>query len=536
MKMSQVMKTKYCLMVLAALVGLVACDKFLDVDPDNRTEVNDIGEVNALLGSAYSENDYLVISELMSDNVDDFGLTAYNSTSRFFDQVYAWEDVTESNNESPERVWGSNYLAIGTANLALQVLDKLGGPSDLSLRESYAEAYLCRAYGHFNLVNLFCMPYNKRTSKTDLGVPYVTEPETEFNPVYERGTVEQVYQAIEKDLEAGLAWVGDSRYDVPKYHFNTQAAYAFATRFYLYYEKYDRAIECAKKVLGSDPTSVLRDYAAIQAMPSAVTAGKEYVSSSSPSNLLLMTAYSILSRFFANYSTYNRYSHGSYLAATEGIAANNIWGSNSAYINKTHTYSGSMDKVIFWHVPYLFEYTDPVAGTGYNRAIYPAFTTDECLLNRAEANVMLGNYDAACADLNLWLHNYTTSTMVLTPESVKKFYDGVKYSTWKDGTIRKHMHRDDIDEEGSVQESMLQLVLGVKRIETMGYGQRWFDLKRYGIKVYRRQVDNTYTPFRVTDSLEVYNPATGTEADPRWAVQIPYKVVIAGMAPNPRNK
>ncbi len=530
------MKTKYILSIFVVLAGLSSCNKFLDVDPDNRTEIDSYQEASTLLGSAYSENDYIVVSELMSDNIDDYGLTSFNSTSRFFDQVFAWKDVTESNNESPERVWGSNYMAIGTANLALQKLDELGGPEDLSLREAYAEAYLCRAYGHFNLVNLFCMPYNKRTSEKDLGIPYATEPETEFNPVYERGTVAEVYRLIEKDLEAGLAWVGDSRYRIPKYHFNVQAAYAFATRFYLYYEKYEKAIECAAKVLGSDPSSVLRDYAAIQAMPSAVTAGKEYVSSSSPSNLLLMTAYSVLSRFFANYSSYNRYSHGAYLAATEDMTATNIWGSNSAFVNKTHTYSGSMDKVIFWHVPYLFEYTDPVAGTGYNRAIYPAFTTDECLLNRAEANIMLGNYQAACDDLNLWMHNYTTSTLVLTPDVVKDFYNGVKYATWKDGTIKKHIHRDDIGEEGGYKETMLQLLLGVKRIETMGYGQRWFDLKRYGIKVYRRQMDDTYTPFRVTDSLEVYDPKLGTEADPRWAVQIPYKVVLAGMEPNPRNK
>jgi hypothetical protein len=49
------------------------------------------------------------MAELMSDNTDDYGRTTYNKTSRFYDQVFAWEDVTESNNESPENVWASLY-------------------------------------------------------------------------------------------------------------------------------------------------------------------------------------------------------------------------------------------------------------------------------------------------------------------------------------------------------------------------------------------------------------------------------------------
>lgn len=83
-----------------------------------------------------------------------------------------------------------------------------------------------------------------------------------------------------------------------------------------------------------------------------------------------------------------------------------------------------------------------------------------------------------------------------------------------------------IDAEGSVQESMLQLVLGIRRIETLHEGLRWFDVKRYGINIVRRTMGADGSPALVTDSL--------TTADPRRAVQLPTKVIQAGMKANPR--
>ena len=523
--------------IAAAVFATASCDKFLDKDPDNRTTVDTIKEIDALLGSAYPDHSWITIAELMSDNTDDYGRTSFNRSTRFYDQVFAWEDVTESNNESPENIWSNLYKCVATANNALAALEEIGAtPDDPAYSESFAEAYLCRAYAHFDLANIFCMPYSPRTANKDLGIPYIDEVETSFSPHHERGTLAELYQKIEADLEKGLALMGDSRYSVPKYHFNTQAAYALATRFYLYYEKYELAVAAANNALGDSPSSMLRDYAALQTYANNTDSGNAYISSESPANFLLISCYSYIRYFYANYSTYNRYSHGSYLASTEDISATNIFGSNSVFKHKVHTYSGSMDRAMFWRVPYLFEYTDPVAGTGYARGIFPVFTADECLLNRAEANVMLGNYQEACDDLNLWMHNFTTVTGNVTLANIKNFYGGIKYYTWDKPTIKKELHRDDIGENGGDKESMLQCVLDFKRIETMGYGLRWLDIRRYGIKIYRRRMGLDYTPYTITDEMSVYDPVAGTEADPRWAVQIPYKVRLAGLEANPRNK
>ena len=77
-----------------------------------------------------------------------------------------------------------------------------------------------------------------------------------------------------------------------------------------------------------------------------------------------------------------------------------------------------------------------------------------------------------------------------------------------------------------MREAMLQCVLGFRRIETLQTGQRWYDVKRYGIEIVRRVINALGVPERRTDVLRV--------DDPRRAVQIPLKPRAAGVVPNPR--
>ena len=62
-----------------AVLSLAACDKFLDKNPDNRTEVDTAEKAISLVGAAYSTTGYTCVTELMSDNSMDAHLdTAYN--------------------------------------------------------------------------------------------------------------------------------------------------------------------------------------------------------------------------------------------------------------------------------------------------------------------------------------------------------------------------------------------------------------------------------------------------------------------------
>ena len=85
-------KILYVLMVLAAGASFTSCDDFLDTLPDNRTTIDTEEKVKSILTSAYPDRTYALVTELMSDNSDNYG-ESNPYTDRFADQVYAWEDV-----------------------------------------------------------------------------------------------------------------------------------------------------------------------------------------------------------------------------------------------------------------------------------------------------------------------------------------------------------------------------------------------------------------------------------------------------------
>lgn len=530
----------YILASLAILMSLSSCNKLLDTMPDNRAEIDSPAKVKALLVSAYADRHYALFAEMYSDNFDDNAKVVSNATpGRYYEQIWNWQDITETSNDSPDNVWTKNWSAIAAANQALEGIEALGGKENPELASSYGEALLCRAYGHFTLVNLFCLNYNKATSATDQGLPYMEKPEQGLSPEYERGNVADVYEKIERDLEEGLKYISDD-YMVPKYHFNRQAAYAFATRFYLFYEKWDKAVEAATECLGSAPQTLLRDNDALQLCPDIATAANLYTSTDQKTNFLLQTNMSSLmgNGTWRNTSGSNkRFGFTTYISESEVYNAKHPWAvagiSNSSYRFAPRSYNSSnLHYTLPWKVPNLFEYTDPVAGRGYRQTILATFSAEQTLLERAEAYVMLKEYDKACEDLNLWIANtyksaLTTIDYTLTPAEVQTFYKGIEYYTWEEPTTKKHLQPAfAIEEEGSVQESMLQAVLNAKRIENLAYGMRWLDIKRYGIEIYRRHVDDMAFIEKISDTMKA--------DDPRRAFQVPQKARDAGFEPTKR--
>ncbi len=527
--------SKYIMVLSASLLGLASCNKFLDTMPDNRTELDTEEKVAAMVGSAYSRHNYTLITNFLSDDMDNNAEVVTSAPGEFFHELWNWKDITQSNNSSPQSVWEDLYGCIACANQALEAIEEMGGPESSSiLSESYGEALMCRAYAHFMLVNIFCLNYNKQTSDTDLGIPYMETPEQGLNPAYERGNVAEVYEKIERDIEEGLKYVGDN-YTAPKYHFTRQAAYALAAKFYLFYEKWDKAVEYATDCLGSEPASLLRDYTELQnEFVDIGTSRRAYNSSDYKSNLLLNTGYSNIGYYFGNYSgSYKYYGSTTLIEQTEGLLSKRPWAptgmSNTNLKWKTHTYtSASLSYTLLWKVDYVFETTNPVAGTGYAHTVYAPLKTDDILLVRAEAYTMLKDYDLAIADINLWCNNFYTNTINMTPADVTDFFSNqVEYYTWDEPTPKKHLNPAfQIDAEGSTQESMLQMILNCRRTENWGEGLRWFDVKRYGIKIYRRAVNGNGQLNEVLDSLEVN--------DLRRAVQVPIRCIDAGLEANPR--
>ena len=523
-------------LMLASVAILASCSDQLDTLPDNRTTLDTPKKIAGLLVTAYPDRTPTLFNEWMSDNTDYMG--AQNSQgNRGGDQYFFWQEQTEGGNDSPEQVWMLYYEGVYKANEALAAIEDQGGPKNDILRNSKGEALLIRAYDHFILANEFCRPYNGKTSTKDAGLYYATGI-ADFSAAAEqsnRGTVADVYAKIAADIEAGIPLLNDT-YEVPKYHFNKQAAYAFATRFYLYYEKWEKAKEYADKLLGSNPAASLRDYRALQAMPlskseQAVKIAEAYCSASADCNLLVQTSVSNAGMALAPWLTSKRYTLTNYLAETELFNSNNIWGTSSNLIWKPFTVnSGESNFALLMKLPREFEIRNTTTGSGYLRTLNVDFTMDEALLNRAEAEIMLGQNDAACADMTIWMKNFFNTNVTLTPTSVQTYFKTVPYA-YADAakmvpSFKKHISpRFTIDAEGSVQESLLQCLLNFRRIETVHQGMRWMDIRRYNIEIPRRLIGANGKPSQNLDWLE--------KDDPRQVVQIPQSIREAGVAGNP---
>ena len=523
-------------LMLASVAILASCSDQLDTLPDNRTTLDTPKKIAGLLVTAYPDRTPTLFNEWMSDNTDYMG--AQNSQgNRGGDQYFFWQEQTEGGNDSPEMVWMLYYEGVYKANEALAAIEDQGGPKNDILRNLKGEALLIRAYDHFILANEFCRPYNGKTSTKDAGLYYATGI-ADFSAAAEqsnRGTVADVYEKIAADIEAGIPLLNDT-YEVPKYHFNKQAAYAFATRFYLYYEKWEKAKEYADKLLGSNPAASLRDYRALQAMPlsksdQAVKIAEAYCSASADCNLLVQTSVSNAGMALAPWLISKRYTLTNYLAETELFQSNNIWGTSSNLIWKPFTVnSGESNFALLMKLPREFEIRNTTTGSGYLRTLNVDFTMDEALLNRAEAEIMLGQNDAACADMTIWMKNFFNTNVTLTPTSVQTYFKTVSYA-YADAakmvpSFKKHISpRFTIDAEGSVQESLLQCLLNFRRIETVHQGMRWMDIRRYNIEIPRRLIGANGRPSKNLDWLE--------KDDPRQVVQIPQSIREAGVAGNP---
>lgn len=523
-------------MMLASVAILASCADQLDTLPDNRTTLDTPKKIAGLLVTAYPDRTPTLFNEWMSDNTDYMG--AQNSQgNRGGDQYFFWQEQTEGGNDSPEQVWMLYYGGIYKANEALAAIEDQGGPKNDILRNSKGEALLLRAYNHFVLANEFCRPYNGKTSTKDAGLYYATGI-ADFSAAAEqsvRGTVADVYAKIAEDIEAGIPLINDT-YEVPKYHFNKQAAYAFATRFYLYYEKWEKAKEYADKLLGSNPAASLRDYASLQAMPlskseQAVKIAEAYCSASADCNLLIQTSVSNAGMALAPWLTSKRYTLTNYLSETELFQSNNIWGTSSNLIWKPFTVNQAESNfALLMKLPREMEIVNTTTGSGYLRTLNVDFTMDEALLNRAEAEIMLGQNDAACADMTIWMKNFFNTNVTLTPTSVQTYFKTVPYA-YADAdkmvpSFKKHISpRFTIDVEGSVQESLLQCMLNFRRIETVHQGLRWMDIRRYNIVIPRRLIGVNGRPSKNLDWLE--------KDDPRQVVQIPQSIREAGVAGNP---
>lgn len=529
---------KKVIYIISVVFAMASCS-FLDKEPDLRATIDTQKEIQQLLVSGYDMPNIAGVGETMSDNAIDNNTPdrmgkcyTLEPMSQMYTQYFTFQDVNSSSaQESPYSIWQNCYQNIAVANQAINAINDLESKGNKPLNAERAEALLIRAYNHFVLVNVFCQAYKDDVlSKQDTGIHYMQAAETTVRPKYARGTVADVYKHIEEDLVNALEVYGvdEGYYGVPKYHFNKSAAYAFAARFYLFKRDYNKVIEYADKVLGSNPAALMWDAATAKKYGNADNERDAWFDAQSPSNLMLVTCHSTFSRNF--YPGYCRFVlnrdplemtiNGPGPTWTGRFPGFNIW----HYEEKYGAFLTKRDE--------YFEYTDKVAGIGYPRMLRREFTTGETLLCRAEAKIMLGRIDEAIADMDIWTKGYLC-TGDLSRKNIESFFSFTKNEAAQRREtsesyyqIVPNLHCTDMSPKWTecTKEKLpyVWCVLHFRRIENMHDGTRLFDIKRYGI-----EIAHYYGPENQKFFLS-WN-------DDRRAVQLPQEVLLAGQSKNVRS-
>lgn len=465
--------------ILTLVLLTSGCSDYLGESPDNRIQLTEIEDFQALVTNAYP-GAYHLFTEIMTDNHKYYDYPGINNVTlvEWFKPMYVWSDSYMQNLAvGPPAAWENYYAEIYKTNEVLKGIDNANGKDEELRDQIKGEALLIRAYCHFMLVNLFGKQYNASSAATDPGVPYATKPQEENVAEYPRDNIRDVYDRIEQDALKGTALLVDKKVNIPKYHFTKASAYAFLCRFYQFKEEWDNCIKYGEmsQALNSTVREFINDFNATFDKGDFNGFANSYCSINKP-NILLMN----------KVMEFN--------SATNGFYANEFW--STAY--EKNDYRSKIHNLYYATTPiYKCRKFRSVTNGGYRYSDVALFVTEEVMLNLAEAYTrqVEPNYKKAISLLNKIREKRFSPYTPLTAASLSS--------------------------EGGLGEVLLAKILNERQVELCYEGYRWFDCKRFRIELKHTIETGIYT-------------LKGN--DLRYVLQIPDAELSANpaMVPNPR--
>lgn len=235
------------ILIIAAFVllaGTTGCKKYLDIEPVGRVIPKTEDDFRALLTAAYVS--FPEHKSLLAARTDELILDEWATDYSALKDIYIWKDAS-ADPTTFEFPYAAFYTALFNANHVIAEVENEAGKTAVTAQLK-GEAYLMRAYVHFELLNLYAKPYNKATAAADRGIPLSLKIDIEQN--YAPATVEVVYAQILADIEAGRSLLNTATFEAGKnYRFTTRAALALLARVREFRGEWAQALDIAKQAL-----------------------------------------------------------------------------------------------------------------------------------------------------------------------------------------------------------------------------------------------------------------------------------------------
>lgn len=235
---------------------LMGCSKELQKDPTSRiapalvfgTVENAYAAINGMHRLMYSQWHSNQAAGGQSGNMlymevlgDDFVMTA--AANGWFNSDYKWLTHRNANASILTFNYGFYYALIGNANEIIANIDNAtGSEQDKNFIKAQALSY--RAYGYYQMIQLFGKRYVKGGDNSSKGLSLILEKTVGSVP---RNSVEEVYAQINKDLDDAISLFGNAVQRPNKSHLNVNVAKGIKARVALTQQNYEDAAKYAKE-------------------------------------------------------------------------------------------------------------------------------------------------------------------------------------------------------------------------------------------------------------------------------------------------
>ena len=478
--------------ILLATISLCSCSDFLKESSQDEVIPSTIEDLDQLLAyEGYPRRDLSLMPylDLLDDDVTQY-ITSSNANPIVtkYSPLYLWggrsaesnEKMFEDFNNLPNPTSGITsievdsyatfYKMIAGCNVVIDMINEVDGEENMKKRVE-GEALVLRSFYYFNLINLYAYPYNTPNAPQgqSAGIPLKLSSAINQNSV-SRSTVAEVYNSIINDIEKGINLLTEVSSVGTKFRVGTRTAHLLASRYYLFMENWEKAAEHANAIF-SIPGGNLYLFAITTVTYPANTDGLDFPHPFTLDNPEILFFYAEDSEHCMVQSIY---SSDCFMASDELL---------NSYANDDQR---------------LKSYLSPRNG----REKSSKFATDlefgaclrlsEAYLNRAEAYAHMAKkgqseyLDKAISDLN-----------TLREKRIKNYSS----QTWTSSTFNHNA--DKLIEECKAE----------RRRELCFEGNRWFDLRRYGMQSFSHDIDES------PNTGDAYTVEIGT-ATPKWVLPI----------------
>jgi hypothetical protein len=248
------MKNIY-LLTLVSFLSLVSCnqDEFLDKDPYDRVLTENLitnlktfdaavkGVYNIFQDTYYYNTYYVMLSDLMADNVKGTGYSTFSAIDKY---------QTQSNDRYAQRTWDKMTNVIAQTSIVIRQAESFDfGADKEEATKLIGQLYVARALAYFDMQRLYAQPYNATPDASHMGIPLIDEAQVGIDIIHPaRNTTAEVYAKVVSDIEKGISIIGDDTSSV--YYLNKNSAKALLARVNLYMGNWNEAVTLANEVIG----------------------------------------------------------------------------------------------------------------------------------------------------------------------------------------------------------------------------------------------------------------------------------------------